>query len=116
MLKIEASWGWVVVSDRYRRPYSWGRAGTNCAGSWVGSTAGLNSCGEEKIACCTGNRRENLQPVASRYTDCVIPAPDERYTSSYWCYSLVPCCVVCEAQVPLSSVVECKTDIFQTQN
>jgi hypothetical protein len=114
VLKLEASWCWVVVSDRSRRPYPWGRAGTHCAGRWVGSTAGLNSSGEEKITCHTGNRRENLQPVASRYID-VIPAPYERYASSYRCYSLVPCCVVCAAQVPLSSVVECKTDIFQNQ-
>lgn len=89
MLKLDTSWGWVV-NDRSRRLYPWGGVGTPCAGSGVGSTAGLNSCGQEKITCHTGNRRENLQLVVSRYTYYVIPAPDERYTSSYWCYSLVP--------------------------
>jgi len=70
----------VVVSDSSRRLYPWGRAGTHFEGSWVGSTAGLNSRGEEKITCHPGNRRENLQAVASRYTYYVVPTPDERYT------------------------------------
>jgi hypothetical protein len=56
MLKLDASWGWVV-SDSTRYLYPWERAGTHCAGSWVGSTAGLNSCVEERITCPTGNRR-----------------------------------------------------------
>jgi len=114
MLKLEASWGWLIVRDRSRCLYP-EKSRYPLRRKLVGSTACLNSCGEGKITCHTGNRGENLQPIASLYTDYVIPAPDERYTSSYWCYSFVPCCVVCEAQVPLLSVVECKTDVFQNQ-
>ena len=49
--------------------------GTHCTGGWVGSTADLNGCGEEKISCPTGLRTPNRQPAASRYTDYVLPVP-----------------------------------------
>ena len=41
------------------------------------------------------------------------------FVHSYWSArssaGVVICCVICEAQIPLSSVVECKPDIFHTQ-
>ena len=40
---------------------------THCTGGWVGLRAGLHGCGFDP---------RTVQPVASRYTDCAIPAHD----------------------------------------
>jgi hypothetical protein len=47
-------------------------------GDWGGSQSRSGRHGEVKILDPTGNRTPNtpvVQPVASRYTDCAIPAP-----------------------------------------
>ena len=41
-------------------------------GGWVGSMAGLGGCGKSRSP--PGFDPLNIQPVASRYTDCAIPA------------------------------------------
>jgi hypothetical protein len=54
---------------------------THCIGGWVGPRAGLNGCGKSRHH--RGSSPLPVQPVASRYTDCAIPAhswpqlPDE---------------------------------------
>jgi hypothetical protein len=47
------------------------RAGTHCTGGWVGPRAGLDGCGKSRP------HRDSIPDrpaVASRYTDCAIPA------------------------------------------
>jgi hypothetical protein len=48
------------------------RHGTHCTGDWVGSKAGLGECW--KFRPPPEFDRQTVQPVASRYTDYIIPA------------------------------------------
>ena len=48
------------------------RAGTHCTGGWVGPRTGLDKCGKSRPA--PGFDPRTVHPVASRYTDCSIPA------------------------------------------
>jgi hypothetical protein len=48
------------------------RPGTHCIGGWVGPAAGLKRCGKSRSP--LGLDLRTVQPVASRYTDCVISA------------------------------------------
>jgi hypothetical protein len=54
------------------------RPGTHCIGGWVGPRAGLDVCGKSLPP--PGFDLLTVQPVASRYTDCAIPA---LYINSY---------------------------------
>jgi hypothetical protein len=45
--------------------------GTHCTGGWVEHRAGLEECGKSRPQ--TGFDHPSVNPVASRYTDCVIP-------------------------------------------
>jgi hypothetical protein len=62
--------GWVINAT-LRPLYSREIPGTHCVG-WVVARAGLDGCG--KISPSTGFDPLTIQPVASRYTDCAIPA------------------------------------------
>ena len=53
--------------------------GTNCIGGWVGPRAGLDGCG--KFRPPPGFDPRTAQPVASRYTDCAIPAPQLHFAT-----------------------------------
>ena len=46
---------------------------TLCTGGWVGLRTGLDGCGKSRPP--LGFDPRTVQPVASRYTDCAIPAP-----------------------------------------
>jgi hypothetical protein len=50
--------------------------GTHLIGGWVGPRAGLDDVEERKFLTLPGLELRSLlvQPVASRYTDCAIPA------------------------------------------
>jgi len=72
---------WVVKATP--RPfYPRERPGTHCIGGWVGPRAGLDGGG--KISLPPGFDPRTVQPVASRYTDCAIPAlQSSSQTSSF---------------------------------
>jgi len=57
-------------------------SGTHCIGGWVGPRAGLDGCGKSHPI--PGSDPRTIQPVASRYTDCAIPAPNQ-YGSGLKC-------------------------------
>jgi hypothetical protein len=66
--------GWVV--DATPRPlYPRERPGTHCIGGWVGPRPGLDVCGKSRPP--PGLDPRTVQPIASRYTDCAIPARGE---------------------------------------
>jgi hypothetical protein len=46
---------------------------------WVGPKGGLDAVGEEKNPVPARNRTLAVQPVARRYTDWAIPAPEQTY-------------------------------------
>ena len=46
---------------------------THCTGDWVGHRGGMDGCGKSRPP--PGLDPRTVQPVASRYTDCAIPAP-----------------------------------------
>ena len=47
--------------------------GTHCTGGWVGPRASLDGCGKSRSP-PPGFDPRTVQPVASRYTDYVLPA------------------------------------------
>ena len=61
-----------VVSAMFRLLYPWERPGTQCIGGWMGPKTGLEEC--EKSRPSPGFDPRTVQLVASRYTDCAIPA------------------------------------------
>ena len=61
----------VGVSTTPRPLYFRERPGTHCTGGWVGPTAGLDGFGKSRLP--PGFDPRTVQPVAGRYTDCVIP-------------------------------------------
>ena len=63
--------GWVVNATP-RPLYPRERPGTQCTGGWVGLRADLDGCGKSRLP--PGFDPRTAQPVASRYTDCAIPA------------------------------------------
>ena len=65
---IRRTW---VVNTTLRPLYPRERPGVHCQGGWVGLGAGLDCT--ENLAPPELDSRV-LQPLASRYTDCVIPA------------------------------------------
>jgi hypothetical protein len=48
------------------------KTGTHFTGGWVGPTAGLDGCRKSRPPPAFDPR--TVQPVASRYTDCAMPA------------------------------------------
>jgi hypothetical protein len=50
--------------------------GTRCIGCWMGPRAGLNHMEKRKFLTLLGLELDSsvVQPIASRYTDCAIPA------------------------------------------
>jgi hypothetical protein len=57
------------------------RPGTHCVGGWVNPRAGLDRCGKSRPP--PGFDPRTVQPVASRYTDCVISDHLMHYTLCY---------------------------------
>jgi hypothetical protein len=75
-LDLSTSWRWVV-SFTPRPLYTRERApGTHCIGGWVDPRAGLDNIEKWKFWPYRDSNPELsvVQPVASRYTDCAIPA------------------------------------------
>ena len=66
-LNLRTRLGWVDTSTP-QSPYPQHPLYRN----WVGHRAGLDGCGKSRLP--TGFDRRTVQPVASRYTDCAIPA------------------------------------------
>ena len=64
--------GWVVNATS-RSLNLRERPCTHCIGGWVGPRAGLDGCGKSRPQ--PGFDPRTVQPVASCYTDCAIPAP-----------------------------------------
>jgi hypothetical protein len=62
-----------VVNAKTRPLYLRERPGAHCIGSWVDPRAGLDECGKTRLP--RGFDPRTVQPVASRYTVCAIPAP-----------------------------------------
>jgi hypothetical protein len=58
--------------------------GTHWIGGWVGPRAGLDDMERRQFLTLPGHNSEPsvVEPVASRYTDCVIPAPKQSCTCS----------------------------------
>ena len=67
-----------MVNATHRPIYPQERPGTHCIGGWVGPRAGLDRCGKSRLP--PGFDLRTVQSVASRYTDCAIPAPHPRGT------------------------------------
>jgi len=63
---------WVVIATP-RPLYHREGPSTHCMGDWVGPRAGLDGCGKSRPP--PGVDSHTIQPVASRYTDCSVPAP-----------------------------------------
>ena len=61
-----------MVNATPRPLYPRERPGTHCIRGWVGSRASLDGCG--KFRPPPGFDPPTVQPIASRYTDCAIPA------------------------------------------
>jgi len=59
--------GWVVNATP-QLFYPRERPGTHRIGGWVGPRVGLDGCGKSRPQ--LGFDPRNVQPVASRYTDC----------------------------------------------
>jgi hypothetical protein len=82
---LGTSWRWVV-NFTPQSPYPRGNnPRTHQIGGWVGRRAGVDEV--EKILDPTGTRNPTpsvLQPVASPYTDCAIPAPANWWCSNYY--------------------------------
>ena len=64
---------WVGNQHHAPATFPWERPSTHWIGSWVGPRAGLDGCG--KSCPPPGFDPQTVQPVASRHTDCAIPAP-----------------------------------------
>ena len=65
----------VVVNAKLRPLYPREKSGTHCIGGWVGPRAGLDGCGKSRPPHPPRFDPRTVQPVvASRYTDCAIPA------------------------------------------
>ena len=62
-----------VVNATPRPVYPRERPGTYCTRGWVGPRAGLVGCGKSRPP--SGFDPRTFQPLASRYTDYAIPAP-----------------------------------------
>jgi hypothetical protein len=64
----------MAVGGQRHTPPAWplARPGTHYMGGWLGRTAGLDGYG--KFRSPPGFDPRTVQPVASRYTDCAIPA------------------------------------------
>jgi len=63
--------GWVVKATP-RSLYPRERTGTHCTGGLVGPRAGLDKYGKSRPP--PGFDPRPVQSVASRYTDCAVPA------------------------------------------
>jgi hypothetical protein len=70
----------VGVNDTPRPLYPRKRPGTQCIGGSVGTSAGLDRC--RKSRPLPGFNPRTVQPVASRYTDCSVPAHVPRQMSA----------------------------------
>ena len=57
------------------------RPGTHFIGGWVRPRDGLNRCGKSRPP--PGFDPRTVQPVASRYAGCAIPAQTYGYISAY---------------------------------
>ena len=87
--------GWVVKATP-RPLYPLERSSTHCIGCRVGPRAGLDGCGKSRPP--PGFDSRTAQPVASRYTDRAIPAPENMQHSSLFlvnsCYGKAALCYV----------------------
>ena len=63
--------GWVVNATPGSL-YPQERPGTHCIGGWLGPRAGLDGCGKSRPP--PGFDPRTVQPIASRYTNCAVPA------------------------------------------
>ena len=72
-----------VVNKTPRPFYPRRRPGTHCVGGWLGPRAGLDWCGKSLPP--PGFDSRTVQPVASRYTDCAIPALEHVVVVCYIC-------------------------------
>jgi hypothetical protein len=66
-----------VVNATTRPLYPRERPDTHCTGGWVGLRAVLDRCGKFRLP--PGFDPQTVQPVASRYADWAIPAPNVLY-------------------------------------
>jgi hypothetical protein len=63
---------WVVKATP-RPIYPWERPGNHCIGGWVCPREGLDGCG---VSPFPGIDPRTVSPVASRYTEWALPAPN----------------------------------------
>jgi hypothetical protein len=69
---LDTRWVWVVnVTPRPLYPRE--RPVTHCIGGSVGPWTGLDACGKSGLP-PPGFDARTVEPVASHYTDCAIPA------------------------------------------
>jgi hypothetical protein len=74
----------MMVSATPRPLYPRERPGTHLIGGWVGPRASPDFPHPENLA-STGIRSRTVQPVASRYTDWVIPVQREAGSKMIFC-------------------------------
>jgi hypothetical protein len=79
-LELDTSWRWVVSFTPLPLYLQERAPGTHCIGGWVDPRAGLDDMAKWKFLTLPGLelRLSVVQPVASRYTDCAIPAHSKK--------------------------------------
>ena len=90
----------VVVNATSRPPYTWGIAGIHCIGGWVGPSDDLDECGKSHLY--RNSIPRTVQPVASRYTDCAIPA----HSSALQVRSTIFCPYLCKTTQQMCPWIE----------
>ena len=81
-----------VGSQRHPRPlYPRERTGTHCIRGWVGPRARLDGCGKSRPK--PGFDPRIVQPVASCYADCAIPAHTLPIKNEYGYTYTLPLCL-----------------------
>jgi hypothetical protein len=127
-LHLETSWSWVV-SFTHRPLYPRGKTpDTHCIGEWVDSRVGLDMEKWKLLPPRDSNSDSSVvQSVASRYTDCAVPAIQFKILSwlifwfnifrlSYLFNSLKKCCILSHSACELGDFSRSDTEGLRNRN
>jgi hypothetical protein len=80
-------------------------------GGWVDLRAGLDDLEKRKFLTLPGIESDPsvVQPVASRYTDYAIPAPNIRYRL----YKMYSCCMLCLVARRPYPILQFRSDLYR---
>jgi len=82
---MRPGWGKWVVNATPQPLYPREKPDTHCIGYWVGHKARLDESGKSRPPPPQGFDSRTVHPVASLFTDCVIPAGPKVFEPSYCC-------------------------------